>query len=507
MKITNIEIGILAAYDLPKTAEGAQIYVSWRRIEKGRSKKSVCLKGNAIWNPESKISFTLEDSNMKLCEEQILTMNLCQINPQTKSRIQLGCYRLNLKNIHKEGGTVEKESTVRLSEIPRSTTVTKSDDDKTKQQKDMPSLHFVVRCSSETITKTITETVNEDNVSKQVKLEKEEEPVEEEPKSTAVFGKDILSQLIVSGERRYTVPPAFRVLIDALYQEGCSKPGIFRLSGRSHDVNEIINILNDNPSKLDCSSYGIHEIADCLKKYLRALPNSLLPVKLYDECLKIGGKYSNLDASKLDKIKELEPELQQFINTLPPENASVLRELSSLLYAIQLLNGINKMTIDNLALVFAPTVIQNDELDPARFLTDNGMKIGFMKALIYYAPQWKANEDFSAIDEELLAKEKDIPLKKKVLYISDRLAHAKESIELKKQEIQRQGEEIEKFKLMQFIFQSNPTWNEDKKKYNTALEVFKKLDELKVFNPCRPLLLESVLSSLQILYQVSIFIK
>ena len=86
--------------------------------------------------------------------------------------------------------------------------------------------------------------------------------------------------MIENGSRKYNIPPILATLLHAIKEHCLVRQGIFRLSGRSGQVAELIESLNQNPlTPIDHSHYGPHEIADVLKKYLRNLPSPLIPSK------------------------------------------------------------------------------------------------------------------------------------------------------------------------------------------------------------------------------------
>ena len=108
-------------------------------------------------------------------------------------------------------------------------------------------------------------------------------------------------------------------------------------------------------------------MADCLKKYLRTLPESLMPDDLYEEYMAVGKKFwdfcesgtyldffpksldvtHNPSASHIESIplaldKDLEEDLCFVINKLPTAHEESLRQICQLLHRIQSFSTDNK---------------------------------------------------------------------------------------------------------------------------------------------------------------------
>lgn len=76
--------------------------------------------------------------------------------------------------------------------------------------------------------------------------------------------------------------------------------GLFRLSGAASDVRQLANEFDRPPyfgKHLDLSTYDIHTITGVVKKYLRALPEPVIPRHFHPRFLQIATSLSNNDAS------------------------------------------------------------------------------------------------------------------------------------------------------------------------------------------------------------------
>ena len=123
--------------------------------------------------------------------------------------------------------------------------------------------------------------------------------------------------------------------------------GIYRLSGSSNAIKQIKDTFNQR-GDLDLLKdvYDPHAIAGLLKLWFRELPENILTNDLH--------KY-------FQKVNELEKssktvELRKLVNMLPVEYYTLLRALIAHLRIVTNYSHVNKMTISNIGIVFAPTL-------------------------------------------------------------------------------------------------------------------------------------------------------
>ncbi|KAJ4300897.1 Rho GTPase activating protein [Kalmusia sp. IMI 367209] len=128
-----------------------------------------------------------------------------------------------------------------------------------------------------------------------------------------------------------------------------SEEGIFRLSGSNIVIRALRERFNTegDVKLLDGQYYDIHAVASLLKLYLRELPASILTRELH------------LDFLKVLDLDERSKKIQAFnvlVHKLPRVNFELLRHMSSFLIEIVDNAAINKMTVRNVGIVFAPTL-------------------------------------------------------------------------------------------------------------------------------------------------------
>ncbi|KAI2788504.1 hypothetical protein POX_e06520 [Penicillium oxalicum] len=133
-------------------------------------------------------------------------------------------------------------------------------------------------------------------------------------------------------------------------KDAALEEGIFRLSGSNVVIKALKERFN-NEGDVDFLTgdqyYDVHAVASLFKQYLRELPTTVLTRELHLDFLRV----LELD----DKQKKLAA-FNSLVHQLPKPNLSLLRALS--LFLIEIVNNsdVNKMTVRNVGIVFAPTL-------------------------------------------------------------------------------------------------------------------------------------------------------
>ncbi|EGG05165.1 uncharacterized protein MELLADRAFT_107870 [Melampsora larici-populina 98AG31] len=172
--------------------------------------------------------------------------------------------------------------------------------------------------------------------------------------------------------------PAIAVrCLDYLNQSGPKEEGIYRIPGRSTDV-EKLRVLFDAGCDVDLSKHTIgaldpHAVASTFKLWLRELPDSLLTRELEAETTQIvkryiqsghpstesSGQSSNHDTSAEAAqvpITECVNDLSSIFKRLPAPNWYLLRAIANHLSILSQSSSTNRMTLDNLRLILSPTL-------------------------------------------------------------------------------------------------------------------------------------------------------
>lgn len=187
-----------------------------------------------------------------------------------------------------------------------------------------------------------------------------------------LFASTIQRRAIYENEK---VPLILTKCIEEVESRGLDAEGIYRISGGSSAVTAIENAfaaLSNNPhmdkkqmAKLnDALSGDINAVTSALKRYLRKLPDPLIPYALYNDFIRVG---QNTNASANERCEEL---VTRVLSRLPPANRHALFLLGKHLEVVNLYNSVNRMNFKNLSVVFAPTIAR--DATGEREMTDMG---------------------------------------------------------------------------------------------------------------------------------------
>ncbi|KAJ3219354.1 hypothetical protein HDU67_001573 [Dinochytrium kinnereticum] len=210
------------------------------------------------------------------------------------------------------------------------------------------------------------------------------ERAQEAPFTPALFGEtleDIMAnqdEMIKNANGRpSSLPRILPFLVDAILSlNGCKTEGIFRVPGDADMVNGMYThafFVGREPKpeplpelrcRIEKGNHDLSGISDpnvpssLLKFWLRDLADPLIPSDLYDACIKIGAEESRPDAAII---------ASNIVAALPEINRRVV------LYLIKFLKivgdpsnqPITRMTIANIAMVFAPNFLRCPRFEQA----------------------------------------------------------------------------------------------------------------------------------------------
>ncbi|EDV21477.1 uncharacterized protein TRIADDRAFT_59978 [Trichoplax adhaerens] len=147
------------------------------------------------------------------------------------------------------------------------------------------------------------------------------------------------------------IPYVVDTCIRFIAEYGLQEEGIYRKSGRNNMVEQLRKAFNADAANvvIDPEVYSVHDVASTLKKYFRTLPESIFTQRRSDSII---CTYSI--NSKSEKIEAL----KGFLDDLPEVNYRTCRYLIKHLVSVSEHYRINLMSVDNLALVFTPTLFQ-----------------------------------------------------------------------------------------------------------------------------------------------------
>ncbi|CAF0803812.1 unnamed protein product [Rotaria sp. Silwood1] len=176
----------------------------------------------------------------------------------------------------------------------------------------------------------------------------------------SIFGVD-LTTLIKATTPASSVASLTPVVLEKCINEIESRPhaldieGLYRIAGFSDTIEEIKLAFERDCDHVDLSQErypDIHAITCVLKLYLRQLPIPLVTFDIQTQLLEL--RPSTISVATIRTI----------IRRLPPAHFYTLKYLSEHLLKVSHHSIRNQMTIENLAIVFGPTIMRSENPDP-----------------------------------------------------------------------------------------------------------------------------------------------
>jgi hypothetical protein len=158
-----------------------------------------------------------------------------------------------------------------------------------------------------------------------------------------------LQVLMKREEPTRRVPKFVEKALWFIYDNGLKSEGIFRISGRSTQIDRLKDHLNQGGKVFFSPTVDIHSIATLVKMWFRELPE---PLFTWDGCAAMLNVFHT--------VTDPEEKLQQFreiISSLPDCNRYIAQLLINCLRAIGDNQQKTKMSPENISLVFAPNVL------------------------------------------------------------------------------------------------------------------------------------------------------
>ncbi|XP_032823045.1 rho GTPase-activating protein 15-like isoform X2 [Petromyzon marinus] len=161
-----------------------------------------------------------------------------------------------------------------------------------------------------------------------------------------------------------TVPAFVRLCVQEVDKRGLQVDGIYRLSGNLASVQKLRYAI-DREDKLDLGTDSpwadIHVVSGALKLFFRELPESLIPQKNFGDFVKALGM--NNCQARTYAIGEL-------INSLAGPHLETMKFLFGHLKRVAKHRDANRMSVENLAIVFGPTLLRSEMNSPQSAMND-----------------------------------------------------------------------------------------------------------------------------------------
>ncbi|EGF77726.1 hypothetical protein BATDEDRAFT_91387 [Batrachochytrium dendrobatidis JAM81] len=202
----------------------------------------------------------------------------------------------------------------------------------------------------------------------------------EAPFKNSVFG-DTLENIMerqIKSQPTLELPRILLFLSDAILSlNGCQTEGIFRVPGDAEAVSDLRCRIDKDEYRMD----GIHDPnapSSLLKLWLRELAEPLIPGEYYDGCIQVGQQDGHVSSQDL-YIPAI-----RIVDGLPDINRKVVRFMIQFLKIIAEARNqpITKMTVGNLAMVFAPNFLRCPSDNPATIFENTKFEQAFLKVLM-----------------------------------------------------------------------------------------------------------------------------
>jgi len=163
---------------------------------------------------------------------------------------------------------------------------------------------------------------------------------------TRVFGVTLAEAVQKSAKINPNVPDIIVKCITYIEEKALKEEGIFRLSGGNTQINQLKNAF-DSGENVDLSTVGDENaITGLLKLYFRELPENVFT----------NPKLEQITSAQTSDINETATKLSVIVTSLPIINKTVTSMLFDLLRKVVSFSNENKMSCNNLAIVWSPTL-------------------------------------------------------------------------------------------------------------------------------------------------------
>ncbi|XP_015705945.1 GEM-interacting protein isoform X2 [Coturnix japonica] len=137
--------------------------------------------------------------------------------------------------------------------------------------------------------------------------------------------------------------------------------GIYRISGSKARVEKLCQAFENGRSLVELSEHSPHDITGVLKHFLKELSGPILLYQLYDNLIALAKELQKAGEEKMDDMSFPSDPIQSMkdlLSKLPGSNYNTLRHLIAHLYRVAEKYEENKMSPNNLGIVFGPTLIR-----------------------------------------------------------------------------------------------------------------------------------------------------
>ncbi|KAG8574397.1 hypothetical protein GDO81_009165 [Engystomops pustulosus] len=159
--------------------------------------------------------------------------------------------------------------------------------------------------------------------------------------------------------------------------------GLYRISGAKARVEKLLQAFENGRELVDLSGHSPHDITSALKHFLKELPDSVVSHHLYEKFMAFSRDFPE-DKKETEVRQEAIQQMKDILCQLPASNYNTLRHLTAHLYRVSERFEDNKMSPNNLGIIFGPTLIRPapDQDKPMTCLLDSGNQAQAVEFLI-----------------------------------------------------------------------------------------------------------------------------
>ncbi|CAH2274770.1 rho GTPase-activating 25 [Pelobates cultripes] len=196
--------------------------------------------------------------------------------------------------------------------------------------------------------------------------------------SGAVFGQRLVDTIAYEKKfGRHLIPILVEKCADFILEKGLGEEGVFRLPGQDNLVKQLKEAFDAGERPSFSRDTDVHTVASLFKMYLRELPEPVVPWCQFEDFLG-SERMINIDEKKGHK------QLMKQIKLLPKENYHLLSFICRFLYEVQKHSSINKMSVDNLAMVIGVNLMKPKTEDPVAIMQSTPQIQKLMTVMISY---------------------------------------------------------------------------------------------------------------------------
>ncbi|XP_059848149.1 GEM-interacting protein-like isoform X4 [Hypanus sabinus] len=211
----------------------------------------------------------------------------------------------------------------------------------------------------------------------------------------SLFGVDFAQAPRESADE---VPFIIRNCTAELERRAMDVQGIYRMNGSKIRIAKLRQSFENGRGLTDMSENSPHDITNLLTLYLRELPEPIVLFSLYDDFMKFAKELQQVceelkecqtkeAPTATDKVQQLIQKSKDLLQNLPVSNYNTLEHLIGHLFRVAERSEENKMSSNNLGIIFGPTLIRSQAPEDAVSLVNSGYQAQVVDFLIMHYHQ------------------------------------------------------------------------------------------------------------------------